>query len=374
MSRRPLRVTLFLDSLGSGGAQRQALLLARHVNPSRVRVRVRWWFPDCFHDVSDLDAARVPREGKLDPRFLRGLRSVVSRRETDLVHAFLPTPSAYAAMAALLPGSAPVLAGVRCGSRTLDVLRFGGVTLLGSRLARHTTVNAQEAAEWLQSHGVPRSRITPLPNLLDPALLALRPDPHEVAGALAEYGLPPDARPIVCPARFDPWKKQDDLVRALGRLRAQGLRTPPLLCVGQMADASRVEAVRAAIREAGLTDTILAPATRKLALLVAASRVIVLPTMTEGFPNAVLEALAQAAVCVTTRVGESTVLVREGETGLLCVPGDVADLAAALERALVLDEDAARALGQRAREDVAARYDAYAVAARHADLYEQLAG
>jgi glycosyltransferase involved in cell wall biosynthesis len=78
----------------------------------------------------------------------------------------------------------------------------------------------------------------------------------------------------------------------------------------------------------------------------AAADVVVLPSVFEGMPNVVLEAMAMGCPVIATAVGGSKELVRHGETGLLVPPADPAALANAL---LELATSPERRSGMRAR-------------------------
>jgi glycosyltransferase involved in cell wall biosynthesis len=77
----------------------------------------------------------------------------------------------------------------------------------------------------------------------------------------------------------------------------------------------------------------------------------VMPSLHEGLPNALLEAMACGCSIVASRVGGIPDLVRDGVDGLLVPQGDVVALQQALLRVLAAPELAAQ-LGQRARERV----------------------
>jgi glycosyltransferase involved in cell wall biosynthesis len=99
--------------------------------------------------------------------------------------------------------------------------------------------------------------------------------------------------------------------------------------------------------------------------------VYVLPSLMEGLPIALLEAMATGRACVATRVGDVGRAVPDGDAGLLVPPGDAAALAAALER-LVMDPDARAALGANARSVVASRFSASEMVRRYCAVYDSL--
>jgi glycosyltransferase involved in cell wall biosynthesis len=75
----------------------------------------------------------------------------------------------------------------------------------------------------------------------------------------------------------------------------------------------------------------------------------VLPSLSEGLSNAVLESMAAGVPAVATRVGGNPELVVDGVTGLLVPPRDAGALAAAMCR-LLAQSAVARRFGQAARQ------------------------
>jgi glycosyltransferase involved in cell wall biosynthesis len=84
--------------------------------------------------------------------------------------------------------------------------------------------------------------------------------------------------------------------------------------------------------------------------------VFVLPSITEGMPNAVLEAMAAGIPVVASRVGGVPEIVQDGETGLLVEPESPSDLARSLVR-LGRDAPLRLALTQRALAVVTSRFN-----------------
>jgi glycosyltransferase involved in cell wall biosynthesis len=84
--------------------------------------------------------------------------------------------------------------------------------------------------------------------------------------------------------------------------------------------------------------------------------------------------MASGLACVASRLaGATDEIVRNGETGVLVEPHDVAALSAALARVLG-DEALAARLGAAAREDVERRFAIERTAARTLDAYRRVIG
>jgi glycosyltransferase involved in cell wall biosynthesis len=93
---------------------------------------------------------------------------------------------------------------------------------------------------------------------------------------------------------------------------------------------------------------------------------LVIPSVTEGLPMVLLEAMAASLPVIATRVGEIPTVL--GDLGLLIPPADRSALRAALAM-LACELPRFRELGARAAERVAREYSAAAMAGRYADVY-----
>lgn len=83
----------------------------------------------------------------------------------------------------------------------------------------------------------------------------------------------------------------------------------------------------------------------------------VLPSLTEGHPKALIEAMACGVPCAASARGGIPSILQDGVTGLLFDPEDSLDIARAVRR-LLTDHPLARRLAERARAAAVARYDA----------------
>ena len=104
----------------------------------------------------------------------------------------------------------------------------------------------------------------------------------------------------------------------------------------------------------------------------AAADVFVLPSLEEGMPNALLEAMATGLACVASDLPGTRGIVEHGRSGLLVPPGDADSLGAAVAR-LLADGGERKRLGQAARERVRPLAMSRLVQS-HLDLHNQVCG
>ncbi|MGY2050647.1 glycosyltransferase [Methylobacterium sp. JK268] len=200
--------------------------------------------------------------------------------------------------------------------------------------------------EW----GWPRERFVHVPNFVEAR--RFRPD------------APIGERFVYC-GRLDRSKGVETLVRAAARARQ------PLALAGRGPDEANLRAVAA---ETGADVTFLGHLDAgALAAVLEGARAVVLPSeVNENAPMAVLEAYAAGRPVIASRIAGIPELVREGETGRLVPPGDVAALAEALAAFAAMPARRLADLGSAGRAWVARDFTPEAYRARLLDLYATL--
>ncbi len=110
----------------------------------------------------------------------------------------------------------------------------------------------------------------------------------------------------------------------------------------------------------------------KLLNFLKVSDLFVLPSRSEGIPNALLEAMASGLPVVASRINGIMDLISDGHNGLLFAPMEENDL---LEKVVTLleNEKFRREIGGKARETVENRFSFDIIKQEYADLYEHLA-
>lgn len=225
--------------------------------------------------------------------------------------------------------------------------------------------------------GLPTARVRQAPNGVDvvrfaPATEAAR---AEMRRAL---GLP--ERPVVLfVGVVSPDKQPHVLFEAFARVQSDAAPPATLVIVGatnaqlyelgdRLADRIRDNATRA-----GLSDRVIFVApTARVEDYFRAATIFVLPSVREGMPIALLEAMASGLPCIASLLpGATDVLIEDGRNGRLIEPGNVEGFTGAI-RALLADPAAARRLGEAARRTVEAHYTMAQVGERWLAAYREV--
>ncbi|HEX3816139.1 MAG TPA: D-inositol-3-phosphate glycosyltransferase [Mycobacteriales bacterium] len=190
----------------------------------------------------------------------------------------------------------------------------------------------------------------------DPADVAVVPpgvnlkafSPGDQAAARAELGLPADGVLLVFVGRIQPHKAPDLLIRAAALLPELAGRLTVAIVGGASGHGYADGTLPALVRELGLTDAVrfVPPVSRTaLAAVYRAADVMVMPSRSESFGLAALEAQACGTPVVATPVGGLPQAVDDEVSGLLTEGHEPAQIAAAIRR-IVTDPELAARLGR----------------------------
>jgi len=175
---------------------------------------------------------------------------------------------------------------------------------------------------------------------------------------------------IVFMGRLHPQKGIDTLLKALGRLAQERPDLPWQLLMagtGPLKDELQVMAYRFEIDQ---RVVFLGHLDRVDALLDACD-CFVLPSLSEGMSNALLEAMACGLPCIATDIPGNNSLIQHQRNGLLVPPNDEQALAEAIV-AVTGSEELRQSLGQEALKTVEGKYSLSRVAQQYAALYNDL--
>lgn len=285
----------------------------------------------------------------------------------DVIHAHMVVPDGWVAAKVAARLGVPAVATAHRAD-VLDVPARGATEAarVGEAVGMVDQVCAvsRVVADAAEALGTPRRPVVVVPNGADTD--NCRPWPREEMRR--EFGLPLEGQIISYVGKLVPRKGVDTLIEALGLLAERPQGAPLLAAAGAGEMRPALEA-RAA--ELGLADRVRFVGKvdhDRVGRWMAAGDLFVLPSLSEGLPTVVCEAMNCGVPVVATAVDGTPEIVRHGETGLLVPPSDARALADAL--AAVLDDpERARSMGERALEIGRAEYTWTANAATMEEIY-----
>ena len=351
-ARRRLRVAYLVDGFAIGGTELNAVRTAEAIDRDAYELTVLAMRRDGpllqRYAAAGIPVVDFSFRGFFHPdvvpmtaRLARWLRT----QRIDVLHCHDKYSNMLGALAGRLAGVPLVIASRRF--QDFEGKRFAVGNGWAFRMVHQVLANSEGVAQLLRDDGVDPAKIVVVPNFLDEAAFEAAPLAARAAFR-TELALADDAIVIGCVARLDPIKDHESLITAFATVRREQPRAV-LVLVG---DGPHRAALERCVRDAGVADSVRFAGWRSNAInLHQWFDVSTLASVAEGFPNAVIEAMAAGVPVVATDVGAVRDAVRDGETGLLVPARDPGALAAALSR--MVSDDALRLRLARAGRTVA---------------------
>lgn len=215
----------------------------------------------------------------------------------------------------------------------------------------------------LDSVGIPDSRIHYIPNGVDTGEFRPR-HPEEKLRQRSDLGVA-DKFIVSFVGRLDPVKGIEVLLEAWKDVVSENPNAH-LFIIGT--GPQKMELVTYA-SEAGISKHVeFVGKVQDVRAFLGASDIFVLPSLSEGVSNALLEAMATELPVIATSVGGTKELIKDGINGILIPPEDSGAISRSITH-LINDVDLRLELGKKARDFVLKNYELKTTAQMHVDLY-----
>lgn len=277
----------------------------------------------------------MPRRGIPGPGALLRLTKAIRRANCDVLQTWMYHPNLLAGILGKALGIRAICWNIRRTSMPTSQCnrRTRWIATACARLSRlipdRIICCAASAAREHEQVGYDRERMVVIPNGTD--LTRLRPDVEAGLELRTKLHLSADIPLVGCVGRFHPDKDHKALFHALSILRKEH---PGVKCVlaGLGTDESNQALVNLA-RAAGVYDCIVCLGVRQdIAAIMNMLDIHLLSSVTEGFPNVLVEAMACGTPCVSTDVGDARLII--GDCGWLVPVGSPERLAEVTSTAL----------------------------------------
>ncbi|MDF0672783.1 MAG: glycosyltransferase family 4 protein [Nitrospira sp.] len=354
---KPVVLAELAGSAGNGGGERYLELLFDRLDRNRFSPFLICPEPGLF--VEKMKAIGIPTDvvhlaPLFNPLALARLAQVLRREEVSILQTHGARANVYGRLAAWLAGVPCVVSTVHNSIRDYEVNSIQryvySVTLRVVLPLTDRVICVSEALRQDVIADCPSAapKTTTVWNGVDPALLFCRGDRTRIRREWCAGSGPV----LLTVARLTEQKGHRYLIEALPALLAEW---PSLVCLFAGEGECR-ESLRAMAREKGVEQSCrFAGARNDVVDWYAAADVVVVPSLSEGFPFVLLEALAMSRPVVATNVNGVPELIRDGIHGLLVPPRNSQALQVAI-RTLLHDPCLAACLGKEGQKEVAARF------------------
>jgi len=323
-------------------------------------------------DDDDVKVGRIGPHRRTDDTLADWFDQIVAlhvRQRFDVIHAMYVAQSAFVAVTAARYLGVPSVVSARGNDldRTaFDPARFSQIswTLQNASAVTAVTTDLVRKAQVI----APGCRPHFIPNGVDAALFAPGPRDQSLAASLGLSDAPVIA--FVGEARRK--KGLSVLLLAFAQVCAHSDPSPILLLVGGVRQDDQ-PILDVFCRQNPQLAVRIVPnvAHQELPAYYRLTDMLVIPSLHDGMPNALLEGMACERAVVASQVGGMLEVLRDGENGLLVPPGDVDALAEAMS-SLIADPACRARLGQAARLTMESGFTPEREVQRNLEIYQRV--
>jgi len=368
---RPLSVCHIFPALPLHGAENHFLKLTKEIDPQKIRTSI-CLISDGGPLVKDFEEMGIPvtlilKKGRYDFSILPRLRLYLKNGQFDIIHTHLFTANFWGRAAALFLPPVLVSSAHNIQSREHSFLSHIE-TFLDRTLTRITDavfcVTPMVMRSMEKETGLPREKLVTIENGIQCPNQA---DLPSKADARILLDIPESAPCLAVIGRFSTQKNHRTFLSALIPVVEQF----PDLQVLFVGEGELENEIRQHTEELNLGKTVRFMGQRRdIYKILKALDALVVPSLWEGLPNVMLEAMAVGIPVIATRVGGIPDVLTDGQTGRLTEP-DSKSLSSAMIRGLKNPGELA-SYAKASLHLIRARYDIRQTAERYTGFYRSL--
>lgn len=369
-----VRLLFITPSLQSGGSERQLVQLVKHLDPDRYAITLATltsrhgagnagFYPE-VDALPHVRLVELPRRGRLDIAGpLLALVRLIRQERIEVVHSFLNLGSTFGMVAARLAG-VPIVASAIRDSRDPGLM-YRLCRIAQARSTDFFISNSEAGFDNRFARRRPNFRV--IGNGLD--MERFRPRPDVQAHLRGQLGLEKFRHLVGMVASLTDFKDHEAFIELAARVVAQRPRTGFLI----IGDGPRRAVIETLVAERGLgghvvftgflADVDVLTSMLDVACLFTNYRII-----TEGLPNAVMEAMACGIPVIATRGGGTVELMRDGVEGFLVEDNEPGMSERRLAQ-LLDDDEMRRRMGTLGRQAMQEHFSIGACIAAYEQLY-----
>jgi glycosyltransferase involved in cell wall biosynthesis len=361
-------VLLIIDQLSTtlGGGERAVLQLASHLPEHGFQASIITFLLDpespALKQMTAAPIYSLPLRNTYSIEALRAaiqLRQFIKREGVVIVHTVFESSDLWAGFVTRATSTAKLV----WSRRDMGILRMRKHRIAYRLMARipHTVLAVSEKVRQycIQTDGIDPDRVHTIYNGLN--IERFSHSPNGFRGG----------RHVISVGNIRRVKGHDIFIRAVAII-AQQFPRARFSIAGEVLEPQYFQELLILIDGLGLADRFhFEGGVTDLPCFLAEADIFVLPSRSEGFSNALIEAMASSLPVIATRVGGNPEAVQDGVTGLLVPTEDPDSLADAL-RELLSDPERSRAMGEAGRRRAIREFSNDRIVNQVADIYHRL--
>jgi glycosyltransferase involved in cell wall biosynthesis len=313
-------------------------------------------------EESGVRVVRIPCRGRIDRQTVRAIREILISDDISLLHCHGYKADIYGYLAARklrLP---------KVATRHSQTAKHCGLAVQAYEFLDHqflryfdSLIAVSEAiADETRQIGIAPQKIFTIPNGIDPL-------PFGSVSLEKQSSIGSEIR-VGTVGRLIERKGIDYFLKAAGLIQIEF----PLAHFVIVGDGPYRGTLERLARDLGIEGNLSFDGTRTdMPCVYNSFDIFVLPSLEEGLPVTILEALASQCPVVATAVGAIPEVIVTGQTGILIRPGEIEELAGAI-RSLLLDSELRRRLGKNGQTLIHERYSSRIMSERYLKIYDGL--
>lgn len=335
------RILCFIENLGSGGAERQLTGLAVMLKQQGYQVEVCYYVNRQFYlpylQGNGVESSYLIKAANPKKRFF-AMRKHIKAFKPDTVISYSVSPSMITCLLKLLGMKFNLIVSER--SNTQKITNGVKLRFFLYHWADFIVPNSFSQGAFIKKQ---------FPELTDKIKVITNFVDTDVFSPSTKHE-DHDETSMLCVGRMWPEKNIPRMIKAISKVVSHGFNLKVDWFGQDLKDASSAECYRTLHEEHMEQNFVFHAPSSTIQEEYQKADVFCLPSLYEGFPNVLCEAMSCGKPVLCSRVCDNPNIVQEGDNGLLFDPLNVDDMVATIERYLDLPLEKKDKMGRRSRE------------------------
>jgi len=356
-----MKIMLFTESLTSGGAERQIVELAKGMKANGHDIIVSF-YRKYYHYKNELTKNEIRVEefrknGKFDLKFIINLAKFIKDEQPDFIISYKTIPNIFILLAAKIVNYKNIIISERNTDIEVHKKYISMEKLLSSK-AKYVVCNSTTMSKLLvEKIGFKNEKVRTIHNGID--VNGLRNySPDKLIDFKDGLGIKKENFNICLVGRIAEQKNHELLINAVDEIiKCKKYKNIMVYCVGDIRDEKLYCRLQNLIKNLEIENNIVFKnAINDIKYLYYAMDIVVLPSLYEGFPNVVLEAMCCSKIVLASNVSDNSYIIEDGVNGFIFENNNLEQIIQKLNIIICMDDEKRKVIGKKAADKISVNY------------------